>query len=305
MNVFKKALLQAAENDFSDVPAEDELNISPVPLKKAHRAHALRRALLIAAAIAVLAGSVLAAYVLTYGLGEIEVKTEKDEIFNVQIDDDNRYYQVTFKENFANADAPDLIETYFLPTKIAAAESLVASSCYIERRDYKSYRPFQNVNTPTEFIPTVIVTTEADDPSEIEQVMSKPTDVHFEWDVEGRQITFSQTLATIACDGTPFVNHAIADVETVTTSYRKIQVDEYAVFSFEHDFSRHPDWRDPTNTVARTWYWSDGDYLFSLDAAISEAEMTEVFRSVRPVSESFPYRLSEDNRIEEAFSPLQ
>ncbi len=305
MNTFEKALLQAVEDDNSDIPCEEELNYSPVPWKNVQKAHVLRRTLIIAAAIVVLASSVFAAYVLTYGLGEIEVKTEKDEIFSVQVDDNNRYYQVTFKENFANANAPDLIETYFLPTKIAAAEGLVASSCYIERRDFKSYRPFQAVTTPTEFMPTVIVHSEAVDPSEIEQIMSKPTDVFFEWDVEGRQITFSQTLATVACDGTPLVNHAIADVETITTSYRKIQVDEYAVFSFEHDFSRHPDWNDPNNTVSRTWYWSDGNYLFSLGAAISEAEMTEIFRSVKAVSQSFPYRLSEDNRIVETFSPAQ
>ncbi|MBE6984986.1 MAG: hypothetical protein E7434_05145 [Ruminococcaceae bacterium] len=293
MNVFEKALLQSVNDDFYDVPAEEDLDLPTVNPKNVCTAHIFRRTLIIAAAIIALAGSVFAAYVLTYQIGDVEVVTNKDEIFDFEIseNDTNRYYQLTFKENFANPNAPEKIETYFLPTKDVSPDTLSAN-CYIEQKDFHAYYPFMTEQ------PLGFVLTQA----EVAQILNSPTTVHYEWCGESeQQIIFTQSLAIVAADGTAYVTHAVNDTDTINSSYQIIQVDEYSVFSFEHDWSEHPDWLDPLNTVSRTWYWTDGDYLFTLSATVSVDEMTELFRSIKPVSTQFPYRQTDELRYEESF----
>ncbi len=303
MTEFENALLQAAENDFSDIP--HDLSFPPIALNKVRKAHILRRTLIIAAAVVVLAGSVLAAYVISYRLGNVDVETDEYAQFHMSIDDDNRYYQITFEKDFANDDAPDRIQDYFLPTKIANAQNLYAPSCRIEQDDFMSFCPLESATLDPEglpYIPTVSLRNDAMAKEDRERIMSAPTTVFYEWNINDSAVTFSQNLALIAADGTPFIRHVVQDVDTIVTSYRTIRIDEYEVFVFEEDFSNHSAWRDPSNAVSRHWYWTDGDYLFMLSGSLPEAEMLELFRSVKPVSQSFPYRLTDENQIAENFT---
>lgn len=297
MNEFQKALLQSMNDEFSDVPAVQEID-TPVLTQKRKRTHTLRRTLLIAAVVFILVGSVFAAYVLTHQIGEVEIETDVKEIFDFEIsesDNNRRYYQLTFKDNFANVDAPQKIEAYALPTQLVTADMLRASECYIEKADLYAYYPFADEQ------PLGLVLTQ----EEIDQIFQAPSTVHYVWyTAENVQIDFSQSLAVIATDGTAYATFAFGDSETIVPSYHKFQLDEYSIFSFELDCSKDPDFQDPTNAVLRTWYWTDGDYLYSLSCSLSEQEMIELFRSVQPVSTQFPYREGAEDRIEDNFDLL-
>lgn len=276
MNDFQKALLQSVNNEFAYVPAEQEIDI-PALAPKRKRRHTLRRSLLIAAAVLILVGSVFAAYALKHPIGEVDVKTDEVEIFGFELseEDNNLYYQLTFSELSVNPDAPQKLEAYFLPQKFVDAQSVNGWDCFIEDHDsmliYYMFREEQPLDR--------VLTQE-----EIDLVHSNADGVHYSWySEEYGFIYFWQTRAIEAADGTPFVNHAVPDSEEQHATYRTIEIDEYSIFSFEVSFDFDED-------ISRTWYWTDGDYIFSLSACLSEAEMTEMLRSVTAVSTVFPYK---------------
>ena len=110
MNAFEKALLQAVNDDFSHVPAEEELDMPPVTMKKTVRGSVLRRGLLVAAICALLVGTVFAAYAIQFRIGQVDIETDVTKIFSFVSegdDDGNNYHQITFAENFSNPNAPD------------------------------------------------------------------------------------------------------------------------------------------------------------------------------------------------------
>lgn len=263
MNEFQKALLEAVNTDFADISEK----------KKRHH---LRRSILIAAAAIALIGTAFAAYVIKHPIGNVNVETDEQKIFGFELPetDNNEYYSLTFRDLQINPDAPQNIETYFLPLDFVDGQPLQIGQTFIE--DYDSMQ-----GDHTFF----------DDPSELNVDYSEIDGVNYGWETEQYgYIYFSQRCAKTVSDDTALVHHVLPDDEEQQASHRTFEIGEYSIFAFEISFPS-------SNEVSRTWYWSDGNYIFSLTASLSEEDMTALFESVVPVGTHYPYSIDENGVI--------
>lgn len=283
MNAFEKALLQAVNDDFSHVPAEEELNTPPISMKKAVARNVLRRSLLVAVICVLLTGTVLAAYVIQYRIGQVDIETDATKIFSFvseSDDDGNNYHQITFTENFANPNAPDKIETFYLPEVDVRDVELSKPYWSVSSTDYGYYQPF--ADSQLEYNET--------DPKDYEKILAAPARVYYTWNAfVGDQISFSQSLAKEAVDGTSFMTMSYARDGGATAYTETVEIDGYSIFAFNIDWSEKEIAEGEYGAVSRNWFWTDGDYVFVLESRLSMEEMTELFRSVHPVGTSYPY----------------
>ena len=290
MEPFEKALLDAVTDEFSHVPPEDALDFAPISLKKVRKTSTLRRCLLAAAVCILLVTGVLAAYTIQYRIGQVDIETDVTKIFSFvsEIDDDgNNYHSITFTEDFSNPDAPDKIETFYLPE----TENMTipySNGWYISSTGNGTYHPFTSP----------YLDDQNDRQIDYEKILAEPTSVEYEYaldDFAGSRIYFSQYPAKDATDGTAFMNFSYGRDAGITTYTETIEIDEYSLFAFNLDMTALDLGNGETGNVSRNWFWTNGDYVFVLTGSLSVEEMTEIFRSVRPVSTSYPYIISRDS----------
>ena len=289
MNPFEKALLDAVNEEFDHVPRESDLDFAPLSLKKTKKAITLRRCILVAAVCILLASGVFAAYTIQYRMGQVDIETDVTKIFDFvsELDDDgNNYHSITFTEDFSNPNAPDKIEVFYLPELAAGDVEHGFSNWYVESTGIGVYHPF--ADSQWEGNDT--------DPEDYDKILAEPTGVHYTWDAYTReQISFSQYLAKDATDGTPFMNISYGRDAEFTAYTETIEIDEYSIFAFNLDRTALDIGDGKSPDISRRWFWTNGDYVFVLTGRLSVEEMTEIFRSVRPVSTSYPYIISGDN----------
>ncbi len=313
MTPFEKALIQAVNDDFSHVPPEEELDFAPIPMKKGTKTRTLRRCLLVAAVCALLVGGALAAYAIRYPIGEVTVETDISKILPIQVDEEyannNRYYNLTFTEEILFPNAPETIETFYLPTYGVSADTLSLPNCYISNTN-GVYRPFANLyfvhNGDDE---AELVTHEGlmPNPSQenIAKILAAPTCAGYQWveDHVETSIYFDQYPAKRVSGGMGF-NLVFPADSPKHPSWETIEIDEYSIFTFNIDYDQESSSQDSEARTIRHWYWSNGEYLFYLIAQGTMEEMTELFRSVKPVSTEYPYEAGED-QIAENFTLVE
>ena len=126
LSEFQRALLNATLEDFSDVPEEGDIDLTPSPkfqaeaaalIRRTQRSHwrytntTLKRAILIAAVIAMLATSVLA------------IPAVREAVIEFLFPDHSTHYGITFDPDEA-ASAPDAIGQVYGPTYIPEGYAL-------------------------------------------------------------------------------------------------------------------------------------------------------------------------------------
>lgn len=283
MTPFEKALLQAVNDDFSHVPPEEELDFSPISIKKPTRKSVLRRCLLVAAVCILLVGSVVSAYVIKYRLGPVEV-ADITEMINLKMegDNDNTYYSIEFADDFISPTGPDTIETFYLPTIMVEAETLERHNhTYISNRDMGGYYPF---GVLPDFLDTK--------PEDFPRILEVPDSVSYGWKPsDDLFIGFDQYVAKNLTNGTLNGFHMVFEnSEFIVPSHETIEIDEYSIFTFNVDSTKKPIWDDKYGDIWRNWFWTDGEYLFKLSSTgLTMEEMTDLFRSIKAVSTEYPY----------------
>lgn len=288
MTPFEKALIQAVNDDFAHVPPEEDLAFAPISIKKATRKSPLRRFLMVAAISILLVGSVLATY--KYSLGSVEVTDITDRIdLLMGEDNENIYYEIKFSEDFVDPASPDVIETFYLPTIMVGAETLERhNSTYITKSGIGSYHPFG-----------VQPGYDNTKPEDFPRILEAPDSVSYGWHhAEHIHIRFSQCVTKCITNGTLKGVHLVYENSgLVTSSSETVEIDEYSILTFNADFTKKRLEMDPTFSsidIWRNWYWTDGEYLFSLSSTgLTMEEMTDLFRSVKAVSTKYPYGRTE------------
>lgn len=314
MTPFEKALIQAINDDFSHVPSEEELDCPAISLRKVPKINALRHCLIAASICILLIGSVLAAYAIRYQIGEVDVETDITKILPFEVSEEyannRKFYSLTFSETIASPNAPDSIETYYLPTHGVSAHTLIRPNFMISNT-IGVYPPFSDMDFPTHFNGAYVSYKEIYpdlSQEEIHKILESPTGAHFEWIWNNDSIVrFTQYPAKEAAMGMSFNRSIYNDIGQSVVSYETIEIDEYSIFTFTVDSSQSFPDEDPKNHISHEWYWTNGEYLFLLTARCSMDEMTELFRSVKAVSTEVPYCRDESqpNKVAENFTLLK
>lgn len=297
MTPFQRALLAATEAQFADVPEEEQIEIHPSqefytkrprmkkPLKP------LRKAVLIAAALSLLAGIAFAAHLFTPGKVEVyEWPLELVEKHNM-----GYVLELKFQEDFANENAPNSIETYYLPTIDVSRENAMSGS-------------FEVGNDEGRYLPLLpeeerILPNEDDLPEGVfisgnhilEQFPREATYFHAGWSVAGLQIYFSQQLAKQIPEVDFFsIQYPSEMLPEARTEILQIGNYEVLTVSIEH---QEPYEGNGDRHTDHYWYWTDGDYFYSLN--ISDPElfgqdmpkeyMQKLMESVQPIEDMSPY----------------
>ncbi len=310
MTTFERALLQAVNEDFSHVPPEEELNCPTLPPRKLPKPKAFRLCLIAAAVSVLLIGGVLAAYSIRYPIGQVKVETDISKILPFEVDEEyannNRYYNLSFTEELISPNAPDFIETFYLPTYGVGADTLDLPSCCITSPAWGVYRPFANLYFVIAGDGDGVLVSYEDlmpNPSQenIHKILEAPGCAAYEWNTkDGSRLSFEQYPAKRVDDGLG-MNYILPSDSSEHPSWETIEIDEYSVFTFNVEYGQNTPDEDPKEQITRFWYWTNGEYLFCLSAACSAEEMTELFRSVKPVSTEYPYEAQSD-RIAENFT---
>lgn len=175
MTPFQEALLASAESQFKDVPAEDQIEIQPSPEwyrnrpgRKTHM-KPFRKAILIAAAVALFAGVALAAHFYTLGKVDVTAGILRCPLTAEEITDGAYVIDIKFREDFSNSDAPDIIETFYLPTldvcenaehkNYEVGENRLVADFYLEGQQIHFWqRPAKSVpdNYPIYYMPDTL-----------------------------------------------------------------------------------------------------------------------------------------------------
>ena len=283
MKPFEQALLDAVCEEYEQVPMEEELCLPELNFSYRRKQSTIRRCLLIASICIVLAGSAIASYAVNHRIGKVKIETEFTEIFNYLTEEDedgNQYHRITFEENFCNPCAPDRIERFYLPEVPLEKAKLSLSQWYVEKTDYGTFYPY--MREQYDFNPTK--------PEDYKRILAEPTTVHYSWSDHSQfGISFMQSTAKEATDGTPYLTFAFEESEEVSSYTETIELDGYSIFTFNIDFSKKDLGENHFEKVSRTWIWTDGDYVYQLNANLGLEDMTDLFRSVRPVSKTYPY----------------
>ena len=299
MTPLEKALIQAVNDDFSHVPPEAELDFPPVSMRKIRKTKAIRRCLIAAAICVLLVGSVLGAYAVRYHIGEVSVETDIRKILPIEVDEQyansNRCYNLTFSEELLFPNAPETLEIFYLPTYGVSADILSLPQCCITNEDNGVYRPFANLYYVQTGEGEVTYKTHEDlmpnpSPEDILKILEAPTCATYQWVTKdhGSYIYFDQYTAKRVAEGTGF-NLIFSAEGPEEPSWETIEVDEYSIFTFNVKNTEKPE-----EQLFRWWYWTNGEYFFSLGAQCSIEEMTALFRSVKPVSTDYPYEFQSD-----------
>ena len=191
MTPFEKALIQAVNDDFSHVPPEEELDCPVIPLRKIRKTNAFRRCLIAAAVCVLLIGSALATYVVKHAMVSVQIVDLTDKIeVSTNTGHVTTHYYIDFPVDFASPDAPDTIETFYLPTIMVSAKSLNRRYTRIDKEGLGGYHPFG--------IEDNYVDTKQED---YQKIHDAPDRVYYNWnnsllyDYEYPAIQFSQELA--------------------------------------------------------------------------------------------------------------
>lgn len=266
MTPFQKALLESTASQFDNVPEEAEIDIVPTPqftreaqhIGKQHRLRkTLRRVGLVAVVFVLLVGTVLA--------GKLFPDWGKPEMsqFSMHMEDgsENVHIRMDFNESFVSPDAPENIETFYMPTLEVSPENVVPGSCFVEYSGGGAYYPFLKEN----------------DPYEGNIKLDKEIfDTLFCWDRGYDFLTYSQiALNNDRNNGIQWVHSKENEPQYET---KTIEVDGYDVFCV----AIHS-----TYGTTHIWFWTDGDYLFSLQSG--QADMTDLLRSMQPMEDMSPY----------------
>ena len=187
-------------------------------------------------------------------------------------------HELTVKEAFASPDAPETIQEYYLPTAYGSGNILKTFWVEYIAKDENGEYDFGYLYEPTNPDPA---RRDKENP-----LLYTPTDVCYGWgsiSEGGCSVHFLQRVAKLFDDGDVLVSHATGDFPTDLYSFELDGYELYAFALLADDGSG--------KELSRTWYWTDGDYLFTLCcfSVISDEAMTEIFRSVRPVGGEIPY----------------
>lgn len=266
---FQKALLSSVSQEFSDVPQEEALaDVIPISnfRPKRHFTLTLRRSLVAAAVVLVLAGVAFAAvrFSLT---GQVE-----KSIYSISENGtENEKFAISFQQDIAAKDAPDHIAVYMLPSVLLSRAKL-EPNFFFEDEDNCYYPLYHGAE------------------------QSRPLDgkvqtVHYEWNLEGTQVTFTQRTAKNIEAGKQVLNIHIPADKNIASDYETFVLGEYEIFCFRLDFSGFEEYTNEEYPMCRTWFWTDGCYLYELycGIGISDEEMLEIFESVTPIEDINAY----------------
>ncbi len=302
MTPFQEALLAATEAQFADVPEEEQIDIQPSPEFYSNRPgkkkslKPLRKAILIAAALALFVGIAFAAHFFTLGKTEVEIyqfPLRAEEIANGATAG-NYVIELKFQEDFSNPNGPDNIETFYLPT---------LDVC--ENADYTDYEVGDGKNRylplrSKEEIDELNAWGESDDISDLpedagvivhcidytDQMPENPIDFHADWFVKDQQITFYQRLAKDIPE-IDFFSIQIPGDMLPEARTEMLTIGNYEVLSVIAE------WQLPWETDRHTthhWYWTNGEYFFSISADDVDMEFMEQFmESVQPIEDITAY----------------
>lgn len=263
LTTFQKALLDAATEQFCDIPDEDRIDLIPSKnfchSKRSRFSPVLKRVACTLAVVLLLSGTAFGAYVILHRLGQIEI--------DKTVFDTNDQYGLRITDDIADQDAPYYIETLYLPE--LPREQLM--DCYIETDSHAFYPLWEDLKMP-----------------DLEDIHT----VHLDWNTEDNiQITYTQMLARDFSAGDTIVNYGIGSDPNISVSSKMITVDDYEVFSFMIDFSNHPEMKDNENSYNYNWYWTDGSYLYRLSASCgySEAYLKTLFQGIKKAGTIYEY----------------
>lgn len=277
LSPFQRALLEANSKTFADIPDEEHTDLIPsgkfearvqtIGKKRSSLRRYLRRGLIAAAAVFLLAGVTFAAVRFSLS-GKVEKSIYNIPEYEVQ----NARYDISFQKDIAATDAPDEIQVYMLPTALVSPEDLSMAYCYLEDEDNAWYPHCMDMenNHPID---------------------GKLQTIHTEWSLNGYQVTFTQRTAASVKPGDTVVSiHTAAD-EQLRTSYETITLGEYEFFCFTTDFSAFEEFSEMEDPVSRFWFWTDGYYLYELlcSPGVTQNQMQQIFESIAPVEDINDY----------------
>ena len=187
-------------------------------------------------------------------------------------------HELTIRKAFASPDAPETIQEYYLPTVYVTDNVLKTFWVEYIAKDENGEYDFGYLYEPTNPDPA---RRDKENP-----LLYTPTDVCYGWgsiSEGGSSVHFLQRVAKLFDDGDVLVSHATGDFPT---DFYSFELDGYEIYAFAllaDDGSG--------KELSRTWYWTDGDYLFQLIChnVISDETMAEIFHSIRPVGGVNPY----------------
>lgn len=309
MTPFQEALLASVESQYTDVPAEDQIEIQPSPElyrnrpgRKKHM-KPLRKAILIAAAVALFAGVALAAHLYTLGKVDVTAGILRCPLTAEEITDGAYVIDIKFREDFSNSDAPDIIETFYLPT-LDVCENAERKK-YEVGDDKHRYLPLLS----REEIDELNRWAESDDTSVppedtgavvhfnnfTDQMPEAPKYFYADFFVGGRQIHFSQEPAKSIPDYDIF-SHYFDPASLPEVQTEMLQIGNYEVLSLS--VQRQLPWEGETDRhTNRYWYWTNGEYLFTISVSDTGttvydtdlAFMQQLMESVKPIEDISSY----------------
>ncbi len=284
MTPFQEALLAATEAQFADVPEEGEIEIHPsqefydnIPGKR-KRLTPLRKGILIAAALALLVGATFASQFFTLGDMDVEIYQ-----FPGRLAEDHpgsHVIELKFHEDFANKNAPDTIETFYLPTKDVSVDTVG----YIKVSNGEDdFYPNWDYVAPPHYEPDWVKNEMPEDPDYF----------YINWFFDGIQISFTQhTAKSVPNNGFFSIQHPADSLPVAQTEV--LEINNYEVLSVAVE-SQRP--YEEERVTSYFWYWTDGDYLFELHVSdtdlivrdIKQEYMQQLMESVQPMEDMSPY----------------
>lgn len=297
MTKFQEALLASAEAQFADVPEDEQIQITPsaefyknIPNRK-KTFHPLRKAILIAAAVALFVGIAFAAHYITIGNVEVEIyqyPLRAEEIANGATSG-NYVVELKFQEDFSDANAPDSIETFYIPTS-ELLEAADHANCDISNSDYRynsslSKEEIEEWNHYYETLPVPEENTLHFYKLFTDRIPENPIYANGEWFVDETQIMFTQTLAKRIPEIYQYTIQYPGEWNPKTVTERLI-IGNYEVLSVFVEF----DSPDATKHSAYHWFWTNGEYFFSIMADdVDQTFMQELMESVQPIENISAY----------------
>ena len=271
MNPLQKALIESMNREFSDVPSEQELDFPTLHLPK-RPSRTLRRCLLIAAAVLLLAGIVFATRNFS-----LDTKVETGIYGAPEIDGVSSSYHFTFQKDIVGPNAPDEIKTFMLPTAIVSEDTLNLHQCRLVDED------------------STWMATSLDSPLD-----GKIQSFRLEWHVDGSQIYFKQRT-TVSVNPEEPLNFYFPEITSdVKVSYETVSMGAYEVFCFHVDYSACERYSHTADPIDRWWFWTDGDYLYELFCEGSQEKIQQLFESIAPLEENvYSYLSLEESQVSE------
>lgn len=275
MTPFQEALLTATEAQFADVPEEGEIEIHPsqafydhIPGKR-RALKPFRKAILIAASLALFVGVAVASQFFPLGRAEVE-----KHVFPVEAQVDAAdVYDIVFYDRIADSDAPETIETFYLPTKDVGADT----PGIIKVSDHEGliYSFVSVYDEPDD--------NEYEDDRYLDHLPENAAHLSADWSVHGRQIMFIQEPAKDVPVGEKYWGLAFPPERHAEIRTEILEINTYEVLSIRSETDI------PFQEGRETgyfWFWTDGEYIFQLYASnADEAYMQQLMESVQPIED--------------------